>query len=276
MKRYLRIILIKIILIAALPVIGYSQKGEADTVQLLANSLTSPARVSKNKDKLRMSLLSEEKYGFQLINKRQKQTRIPFELQSNLIVVPVKINNSDTLHFILDTGVSSIIITDPKVATMQHMKALRKVRIAGAGEGKDIQASVVLNNTLQMGDMIGFRQNLVVLDDDVLQLSQFVGSQIHGIIGYDIFNRFVVTIDFVSREIVLQNPEDYVYKPKKGMKFPISIEENKPYFSSLELVDSDKVTPLKVVLDTGAGHALSIDLAKSTTLHTPDKVVKPS
>ena len=52
----------------------------------------------------------EDIHGFHLI-RGKNVARIPFELHSNLIVVPVKINVSDTLRFILDTGVSSMMLT---------------------------------------------------------------------------------------------------------------------------------------------------------------------
>ncbi len=80
-----------------------------------------------------------DKYGYFIANNR-KQARIPFQLHSNLIIVPVRINNSDTLHFILDTGVSSVIITDPAAVRRQPLRFTRKVKLSGAGEGGDHQA----------------------------------------------------------------------------------------------------------------------------------------
>lgn len=214
----------------------------------------------------------EEKFGFQLSNKR-KVSKIPFELQANLIIIPLKINNSDTLHFILDTGVSSIIVTDPACLQKQQLKGVRKVKLAGAGIGGDLEASIILNNTILLGEVTGYRQNIVTLSSDMLKLSEFVGRPIHGIIGYDLFNRFVVTIDFAAHQIIIQNPETYKYKPSKGERFPITIEDNKPYLNMMELVDSSKTLPLKVILDTGAGHAISLDANQSNGIVLPKKLV---
>jgi predicted aspartyl protease len=220
--------------------------------------------------KVKLKPVSEEHFGYQLIKKR-KITKIPFEFQANLIIVPVKINNSDTLRFILDTGVSSILLTDPAVAQKLSMKSVRKVKIAGAGEGNEIEAGIVIDNTIRIGDVIGYRQNLVVLQDDQLKLSEFVGSPIHGIIGYDIFNRFAVTIDFSTGEILLENPEHYKYKPSKGERFPITIEENKPYLSMMELMKGNQNKAIKVILDTGAGHAISLE---TNEIPLPEKVLR--
>jgi Aspartyl protease/PDZ domain len=261
---------LKIILLLTTSYLNYAQDGKILERQVISN-LEIEAKPTAKTVKLKPA--NDERFGFQLA-KRRKITRIPFEFQANLVIVPVKVNNSDTLRFILDTGVSSILITDPQIARNQHMKFARNVKISGAGEGSDIEAGIVLDNTVTMGDMIGYRQNLVVLKDDVLKLSEFVGSPIHGIIGYEIFNRFAVTIDFATNEIILENPEHYKYKPKKGERFPITIEENKPYLSTIELINDKQNLPLKVVLDTGAGHAISLDANRSNGIPMPEKIVK--
>ena len=262
----------KILLLIGLPYLNYCQGIGMPKRHIILNSTIEIQEKSTSK-KVMLKPVSDEKFGFQLI-KRRKITRIPFEFQANLVIVPVKVNNSDTLRFILDTGVSSILITDPQIAKLQRMKFVRNVKISGAGQGTDIEAGIVLDNTITMGDMIGYRQNLVVLKEDILKLSEFVGSPIHGIIGYEIFNRFAVTIDFLTNELILENPEHYKYKPSKGERFPITIEENKPFLSTIELINDKQNLPLIVILDTGAGHAISLDANRSNGIPMPEKVVK--
>ncbi|MBC7408044.1 MAG: aspartyl protease family protein [Arcicella sp.] len=262
----------KILLLIVFPYLAYCQVIRTPERQIISNS-TIEIQEKPTSKKVMLKPISDERFGFQLA-KRRKITRIPFDFQANLIIVPIKVNNSDTLRFILDTGVSSILITDPQIAKLQRMKFVRNVKISGAGQGTDIEAGIVLDNTIMMGDMIGYRQNLVVLKEDVLKLSEFVGSPIHGIIGYEIFNRFAVTIDFSTNELTLENPEHYKYKPSKGERFPITIEENKPYLSTMELINDKQNLPLKVILDTGAGHAISLDANRNNRIPMPEKVVK--
>jgi predicted aspartyl protease len=258
------------LIIIAIPFFGYCKMQEISPLQ---PTLGPFKEIKSVNEKIKLKSVYDEKFGFQLA-RRRKITRIPFEFQANLVIVPVKVNNSDTLRFILDTGVSSIILTDPKIAKKQNMKFVRNVRIAGVGEGSDVEAGIVVENTITMGDMIGYRQNIVVLKEDILKLSEFVGRPVHGIIGYEIFNRFAVTIDFSTSEIILENPEHYKYKPKKGERFPITIEENKPYLSTIELINDNQNLPLKVVLDTGAGHAISLDANQHNGIPMPEKLVK--
>jgi predicted aspartyl protease len=260
----------KLILLLLLSFGGYGQSVNPAMQRVINNSEREKKLQNQPSQKVKLKPISDEKFGYQLLKKR-KITRIPFEFQANLIIVPVKINNSDTLRFILDTGVSSILLTDPNVSQKLGMKSIRKVKIAGAGEGNEIEAGIVIDNTIRIGDVMGYRQNLVILQDDQLKLSEFVGSPIHGIIGYDIFNRFAVTIDFSTSEIILENPEHYKYKPNKGERFPITIEDNKPYLSVMELMKENQTTAIKVILDTGAGHAISLE---TNEIPLPEKVVK--
>ncbi|MGA0556007.1 aspartyl protease family protein [Larkinella sp. VNQ87] len=214
-----------------------------------------------------------DKYGYFLTGNR-KQARIPFQLHSNLIIVPVRINNSDTLHFILDTGVSSVIITDPAAVRRQPLRFTRKVKLTGAGEGGQLMASVAIDNFLMMGHMQANHQNIVVLDDDILRLSEYVGIPVHGIFGYEIFSNFVVTIDFQRRELVLNSPKNYRYRRSHGPRYPISIQDTKPYTDVMALLDNGRTLPIRVVIDTGAGHALLINRSNGDDIRLPDKVIR--
>ncbi|WP_028666886.1 aspartyl protease family protein [Runella zeae] len=215
----------------------------------------------------------EDRFGY-FLSGNSKFTRIPFEMHANLIVVPVKVNDSDTLHFILDTGVSSVLITNPDAIKKQKLHFTRKVQLTGAGEGQALTASVAIGNTIQMSKMMATHQNMVVLDEDVLKLSEYVGVPIDGIFGYDVFNNFVVTIDFLHRELLLVRPESYKYRRKQGERYPIVIEDTKPYADVVALVEGGRELPIRVVIDTGAGHALLIDKTPTNKIQLPQKVLR--
>ena len=205
----------------------------------------------------------KDRYGF-FIAGGHSWTRIPFQLHSNLIIVPVRVNNSDTLRFILDTGVSNTIITDPSAFKNKPLTLTRKIKLTGAGEGGTLMASVAIDNMLSMGGLRASHHNLVILDEDILKLSEYVGTPVHGIFGYEIFANFVVNIDFQRHEITLMKPEKYTYKKRKGDRYPITIQDTKAYTDALSVFDGEKSLPLRVVLDTGAGHALLLDRSRST------------
>jgi len=217
--------------------------------------------------------VSEEKYGY-FLDKNHKIARIPFELHSNLILLYVKINDTDSLRFILDTGVSSIIITDPNILKPDKLRLTRKVNLTGAGEGNSIAAHVAIDNRFSMGRLKANHQNIVVLEQDFLRLSEYVGVPVHGIFGYEIFNNFVVTIDFSKKELVLMSQNSYHYKPRKGDKHNITIEDTKPFTNAVTLFADGRERPIRVLIDTGAGHALLLNNGPKENFRLPEKVIR--
>jgi hypothetical protein len=232
--------------------------------------LTSSAVFAKTDD---IPPVSEERYGY-FLDKNHKTARIPFELHSNLILLYAKINDTDSLRFILDTGVSSIIITDPYILKPDKLRLTRKVNLTGAGEGKSISAHVAIDNRFSMGRLRANHQNIVVLEDDFLRLSEYVGVPVHGIFGYEIFNNFVVTIDFSKKEIVLMRPDTYKYRTSKGDKHPLIIEDTKPFTDAVTLFADGREHPIRVLIDTGAGHALLLNSTRKESFRLPEKVIR--
>jgi predicted aspartyl protease len=217
---------------------------------------------------------NEEKFGFHFRGKFQKNAKIRFDLIANLIVVKAKIDDSDTLNFILDTGVSSIIITDPSLAKKLKLAFSRQVKISGAGEKEFISASVSVGHKVELGFVKAEKQNLVVLDEDILKLSEYMGIPIHGIFGHDLFSRFVIKVDFATRNLILYDPATYKLKKSDGDKFPIVVTNSKPYLQHVEV--AQKNAPYKAVnliIDTGAGHALMLNTQENSPISLPEKVI---
>lgn len=204
---------------------------------------------------------SEKPFGYHFTSKGQKIARIPIDVQANMVILKVTIDNSDTLQFILDTGVSSTIITDPKIAEKIGFQYVRTVQVSGAGEGDPLEAKVSIGHTLRLGDVRAYQQNLVVLTEDVLELSEFLGVPIHGIFGYDLFNHFIVTIDYDAKELFLRDPNHFRPKRIHGMAFPLTVTQTKPYTEAVALATeaSDLPQRVRLVIDTGAGHALLLN-----------------
>lgn len=215
----------------------------------------------------------KEYFGFYLLKKR-KFTKIPFEIHANLIVVKLQINESDTLQFILDTGVSNTIITDPSVKHWVQERFGRSVEIEGVGNQGSVKADVSIGNTLTVnGQARIMNHNLIVLDQDILLLSEVLGTPVHGILGYDFFERFAVTLDFQRRLILLEMADTYRYRKYRGQRLPIAIENRKPYLDSVLIADRNTKQYVRLLIDTGAGHALLLN-SWATGVLVPEKTVQ--
>ena len=206
------------------------------------------------------------------INNEKGKTTIPFKQLNNLIIFQLRINNIDSLSFILDTGVKNTILLDKQMADSLNLKAGRDITITGAGKKDDIEAFVVPEIDINSSDLAGKVYSLIVLKDDSLHLEELFGIKIHGIIGYDIFNRFIVNINYDLNRITLF--ERNSFKPRRSWSgVPIEIINSKPHVRC-SLTMEDLVTEEMLMLDLGATHACLIELGKDEKDKLPDKHIE--
>lgn len=208
---------------------------------------------------------------FEFSGKRSRAL-IPFTKARGLVVLPVKINGKGPFNFILDSGVGNMVITNPKLKDSLNLQYLRKIKLAGLGEGSDIDAfsSPFLN--VKIAGVQAISISAAVLDDDIFNLSSYAGIQVDGLIGYDFFKSFLVRIDF--EDSILKVYKNQVTRLiKKGHKIPISIENNKPYIDVLVDAGAEKKIPLKMLLDSGSGNPLSLESYNNGNFPLPDKFV---
>jgi hypothetical protein len=220
---------------------------------------------------LSFNAFSQNTFGLS-IHKNRKYITIPFQLYNNLIVVKITYNNFLTLNFILDTGVRSAILTDSKMALLMNPKYVRPVKIGGLGGENEIDALIATGLSFTMAGLTGKDQLMIILTEDVFSLSKFIGTDVHGILGYEIFNRFVVEIDYKNKVLKLIEPTKYK-RSGRGEMFPITIEDTKPYLNA-EVRIKDKAFPVKLIVDTGAGHALALYEGTHPGIHLPDTVLR--
>src|SRR5690606_17778656 len=120
-----------------------------------------------------------------------------------------------TLNFILDSGVQSTIILDTTLKSRIKPNIGREIYISGLGEAPPFTALVSLGHTVKFGGIVGYKQNIIFLQENFLDLSEYLGIPIHGILGSEIFKRFNVVIDYARGELTFSDPHRYRYKKRK-------------------------------------------------------------
>ena len=205
---------------------------------------------------------------FQFKSNRKKET-LTFKMVKNLMIIPLTINGKGPYNFILDTGVGLFIVSDTSLIDDLNIKNRRSIKIMGFGSGVDLSAYVTPSIEVRIGNAVAKDLPAALLKKDVFELSNFVGMPIHGLIGYDFFDSFTVRINYISNTITYYKPEAS-YIPRKGQKIPITIEERKPYITSnVTLINGDKIFA-KLILDTGAGHPISLETQDGIPFPLPD------
>lgn len=204
----------------------------------------------------------------------RKRVDIPIQVHNNLIVVNVTLNETLPLRFIVDTGVRTAILTQKIFSDILDLKYSRKYTIAGPGGSKLLDAFVTNNVSITLPGMngvpgiIGKGHTLLVLEKDPLELRNYLGVDVHGILGYELFSRFIIKIDYKKKFMTLYAPEKF--RPgKKFIEVPMVIEDTKPFILAPIKIDADNELTTKLLVDTGASHSLLLEPTSDKRIVVP-------
>lgn len=205
---------------------------------------------------------------FEFPGKRKKEV-VPFKMVKNLMIIKLIVNGKGPFNFVLDTGVGLFLISDPKLIDSVAIKNLRSITISGFGDGEPLSAYVTPSIDVGFGSTSAKGISAAILKKDIFELSNYVGMPVHGLVGYEFFNSFIVRINFSLSTLTIYKPETQ-FVPRKGYRIPLSIEDRKPYLlSQIELKSGEKVVA-KLILDTGAGHPLSLETYEGAPFEIPE------
>jgi len=213
------------------------------------------------------------KFGFE-INDNKRSTTVPFELNSNLIIVNVLFEGVIPLKFIVDTGVTNTVLIDKTYSDILNIEPDRKLTLVGAAGIKEVEAYIVNRTSIKIRNITGSNIPLLILKEDYLNLQKNLGIKIHGILGYDFFKNFIVKVDYKNEMMKFFHPE-YFNRPLFFYKsIDMKIENSKPYIvQKLKVNDSSEILA-KFLIDTGASHPLMLHKNSSEYIQLPEKNVR--
>lgn len=192
--------------------------------------------------------------GFYLQNKKKK-CRIPFQLVNNLPIIQVEINGT-LLSFILDTGVKSTILFSLEEADSLQLRNTSPVKLQGLGSGGSIEALKSMNNRVKIGNVIDKNHSLYIIFDSALNFSPRMGIPIHGILGNEFFQNFIVKINYASEVITIYDPKKYSLKPcKRCEDMVLNFVASKPYIT-LQTVSDNRQEEVKLLVDSGSSDVM--------------------
>jgi len=205
--------------------------------------------------------------GFALTGGKKK-VKIPIEIHNNLIVIPVVLNGALPLKFILDTGVRTAILTQKSFTDILNVSYSRKYVISGPGGRKLVDAYVANNISLDLPGIHGRGHALLVLEEDYLELRNYLGTDVHGILGYELFSRFIIQIDYEKKMLTIMLPEKFKGE-KKYQTIPIRVEDTKPYITTPVGLNGTTQLTGKLLVDSGASHGLLLEPTSDERIRPP-------
>ena len=187
--------------------------------------------------------------------KLQAPVTLPFKLVTRHMVLPVAVNNSRPLAFVLDTG-NRMGVIDVDRARELGVTLGREVKVGGVGP-EALTGFFVQNASLNIERLPGFSQP-VSLAIPLRRLAARFGHDFDGILGSEFIKEFVVEVNYDARAITLHDRETFNYSGQ-GAIMPIRLNS-----SGHPLIDA-QVTPVgkspisgTFVIDLGSGGALAL------------------
>lgn len=217
---------------------------------------------------LQTGLLAECKAQTFTFPSKQKKGNVSFRFVKNLIIIPLQINGKGPFNFILDTGVNPLIITDPTIKDSLNVIGLRPIKISGFGEGDEVDAFYSNTTNVSISNASINSIPTVVLKEDLFNLSNHIGIKVHGLIGFNFFNSFIVKVNYVSKRIIFWTPK--LKQQIKGEKIAIELLDNKPYITT-KIETENGIISVKLIVDCGASHALSLEKFNAEAFPLPSK-----
>lgn len=192
------------------------------------------------------------------------ESSFPFEFRNGMVFVPVRLNGSKPLSFVLDTG-SAKMFVDRTIARSLGLKRSGQGSVQGAGAGR-IPVEFVQNVDLALPGLESTGYQFSTADLEPLRAS--LGTKVDGILGYELLRRFVVTIDYEARTLTIMLPRAF-HPVETAQALPIEMRDKWPFVKG-ELVLPGPVTVQdKFLIDSGSGDAVDHPIVMKVEARVP-------
>lgn len=191
-------------------------------------------------------------------------TEAPFRLAGGdnpLLLVPCEVNRSGTFEFILDSGATTCLVSRD-LAERLGVEATGSRE--GTGAGGKITLGIGTLRTLSLGAAVQSDVR-VGITDELERIGAFVGAKIFGVVGFNFFRHYRVTVDYRALTLRLDSPGEDGAAGGDSVAFQIA-----PARPLLLLpVSVNGRGPYRFALDTGSSmSSISPELARELGMPT--------
>jgi membrane-associated protease RseP (regulator of RpoE activity) len=181
---------------------------------------------------------------------------LPAEAFGNILVVRVKWDKYGPYHFLVDTG-SSVTLVTPELADRYRDKeapelpGVSQVEVQSGASGAVILPTAVLEK-LDLGAAHFARVPVVVYD--CAPLTAQLGIKIDGILGFPLFNKTLLTLDYRHSRVLIRPNSSLAALRPYGTQVPFNDADTIPLIS-VQLGDRR----FFALIDSGSDSALSLN-----------------
>ena len=197
---------------------------------------------------------------------------IPAEMtDSGLIFLQARVNGSQPLWFVLDSGAVPFFAIDARRARALGLAVEPFGTVGGGGGPNAYEVGRTRGVSIRLGDVEFADQNPDVIA--LGPLEAIAGRPLDGLIGRDLFVRHVVEIDYVGSRIVLHDPRSYT-DSKHGESLPLTMRNGHFFVPARITMPGQEPLDGRFLVDTGGGFVtavLTAPFAKSNGLPARDR-----
>jgi hypothetical protein len=169
----------------------------------------------------------------------------------NYAVVSVRFNESSPLNLLLDSGFGPTLLTEIGSEDSVVLRYTSQTTLKGLGVGTPPSVLISEGNTLRMGSIKLPESRVLVLEEDLFHLSRQTGTRINGILGAELFESFVVHVQYSKKRIALytpgKTPDWSTYQA-----IPLRMDGQKMYMDAWIEAPDHSVRTVRLLVDTGA------------------------
>ena len=182
----------------------------------------------------------------------------PLEVYQNFVFVKVRVNGSPPMNFILDTGASAPFLNE-RQATAANVPPKKVHREGNVGTGEEtIHLFEARNVSLKLDNLDLSADSTAVTSFEKLEST--IGKRLDGVLGPQIFEHYVVGLDYGRKVLELFEPKTFTYSGP-GDAIGIELRRHRPFTKArIGMAGAPSIEAL-FVIDIGDSSSLS--------LHTP-------
>jgi Aspartyl protease len=180
-----------------------------------------------------------------------QQSTFAFEWRQGVIFVPVRVNGSRPLSFVLDSGSARTLI-DRALAKDLGLKVSGTGSLQGAGAGR-IPIEFIENVSLSFPGLDSAGYELSTADLKPLQAS--LGAKVDGIFGYEFLRRFAVTIDYEARALTVARPQTF-HASESAQALPIELRDKWAFVKAALVLPGPVTVQDSFMIDSGSSDAV--------------------
>ena len=186
--------------------------------------------------------------GLQLHAQNKPLAVLPFELKSdNRIYIKCRVNKSDTLTFLFDTGAGGMVINQDILG--KKLDLVLDSETTNIGENGESKIKESTNNKLLFGGLEA---------DSITYVAIPYGNvAFDGVFGNNIMRNYVIEINYHKKLLYFFSKKDYVVDAKSYDQFDLKFVMEVPTISACLFIDNKEVKGT-FEMDTGGDSGLII------------------